>query len=60
MFCKHKWKLLDKERVKSKFEIIIDSGERTDTAHPSMLNSVTIITLACEDCGKLKIIKQSN
>jgi hypothetical protein len=66
MFCKHQWKVVDKTVIPSKMEVWkrqkanIGRGFSFPLDFDSLLIEKVVITIACEKCGKLKIIRETN
>ena len=64
LFCKHKWKILDKTIIPSRYEIYQTMKQYAVNAFAIDLERMslqkTIISYTCEHCGKLKIITETN
>ena len=66
--CKHKWQVLDKTTIPSKMAVYDAHSEslrgvRTSALpldFDSLLKETVVITMSCEKCGKLEIIKETN
>jgi hypothetical protein len=63
LFCRHEWKLLDKEVLPS----FIEQAHATEMAitkawgpNRDLCSKAVVLTLSCEKCGKLVIRKESN
>ena len=58
MFCRHKWRLVDKTVLPSLIEVAAKSGaskmQTSASMAKDMLQRTVISILACEKCGKVK------
>lgn len=61
MFCKHKWKVVDKTVLPSAFEQAKSQGlESCEGVSPSFFTKTALVIVACEHCGKLKRFTERN
>lgn len=65
LFCKHEWKIIKDEIIKSKLEYLRDLGYSINPqswyatkkyVNSKYLKRTKIIVLKCKNCGKLKKI----
>lgn len=61
IFCKHKWKVLDKERIPPPIEAVLPKLDGRTVEAPIWMYIEKIVTICtCEKCGEIKKFVATN